>query len=140
MLDISLGLIVLTAVVFFILVFLLNKWLYQPLLSFMQERQESIQRDLENAEANESGAQELLAKAEEIMQEAKSAAAAKKQAAVENAKAEIAQMIEAKKSELEKRYEEFLSELAKEEESVRSALISQAPLFKEAIKAKFNKL
>ena len=140
MLDISLGLILLTAVVFFLLVFLLNKWLYRPLLSFMQEREESIARDLQNASANESGAHEILAEAQTIVQNAKAEANAQKKEAVEAAKAEVAKLLEAKKSELEKRYEEFLQELAKEEESIRSALISQTPLFKEALKAKFNKL
>ncbi|MRI83621.1 MAG: F0F1 ATP synthase subunit B' [Nitratiruptor sp.] len=140
MLDISLGLIVLTAVVFFILVFLLNQWLYKPLLGFMQERQETIQRDLENANANESGARELLEEAEQIVQEAKHKANAKKQEAITRAKEEAAAMIQQKREELERRYQEFLQELAKEEEEIRSNLISQIPLFKEAIKAKLNKL
>jgi len=140
MLDISFGLILLTAVVFLVLVFLLNSWLYRPLLGFMQEREESIARDLENANANESGAQEILAEAKAIVESAKAEANAQKKEAVEAAKAEVAKLLEAKRAELEKRYEAFLQELAKEEESIKSALISQTPLFKEALKAKFNKL
>ena len=140
MLDISIGLLLLTAVVFLGLIFLLNNWLYKPLLSFMQERQESIRRDLENANANEEGSQKLFEEAQAIIAQAKSEASAMKKEAIEKAKAEVNQLISAKKSELEKRYEEFLHELKKEEESVKSTLISQMPLFKEALKAKFNKL
>ncbi len=140
MLDISLLLIVLTAVVFFVLLFLLNKWLYNPLLTFMEERDISIRRDLENAIANESGAKEILKEAETIVSEAKHKASAEKKEAIEAQKAEIAKMIEAKKAELEKRYEEFQARLKEEEQAIRSTLISQMPLFKEALKAKFNQL
>ncbi len=140
MLDISVGLMIFVAVVFFILLFLLNGWLYRPLLSFMQEREESIRRDLENAEANETGSQELLEKAEKILSDAKHQASAMKQEALEEVKSQIAQQIEAKKAELAKKEEEFLAKLAEEEKSIKSALISQIPLFKEALKAKFNKL
>ena len=140
MLDISLGLLLLTAVIFFVLLFLLNSWLYRPLLSFMQERDESIRRDLENAAKNESGSQELLEEAAKIVNEAKHEASKMKQEALESAKAEATKLIEQKKRELEQKMEQFLQELAKEEESVKSALISQMPLFKEALKAKFTKL
>jgi len=140
MLDISLVLLLVTAVVFFVLLFLLNSWLYQPLLKFMEERDESIRKSLENAHNNESGAKELLQKAKEIVSEAKHKASSMKQQALEEVKSETAKEIEIKKSELEKKYQEFLKELAEEERSVKSALISQLPLFKEALKAKFNKL
>ena len=140
MLDISVGLLLLTAVVFLGLIFLLNSWLYQPLLKFMQEREESIRRDLENANANEEGSQKLFEEAQSIVSEAKSEASAMKKEAIEKVKAEVNELIAAKKSELEKRYEEFLQEMKKEEEGIKSTLISQMPLFKEALKAKFNKL
>ncbi len=140
MLDISLALLLLTAVIFFVLIFLLNSWLYRPLLAFMQERDESIRRDLENAAQNESGSQELLEEAAKIVGEAKQEASKMKQEAIEKAKAEASKLIEGKKAELEEKMEQFLKELAKEEESIKSALISQMPLFKEALKAKFSKL
>jgi F-type H+-transporting ATPase subunit b len=140
MLDISLALIVLTAIVFFALLFFLDKWLYKPLLGFMEERERTIKKDLEAAAKNESGAKEILAEAKRIVEEARHEAAARKKEAVDAAKAEAAKLIEQKKAELERRYEEFLAQLKNEEESIRSTLISQTPLFKEALKAKFNKL
>ena len=140
MLDICLGLLVLTAVVFFVLLILLNSWVYKPLLTFMQQRDESIKRDLENAVANEDDSHKLLQEAKEIVTQARSAAAKEKQEKRDAVKQEIAKQIESKRAELEKRYEEFLAELAKEEEQVKSALISQMPLLKEALKAKFNQL
>jgi len=54
MLDISPALLLVTGLVFFILLILLNKILYKPLLKFMDNRNESIKRDLENAGRNTS--------------------------------------------------------------------------------------
>ncbi len=140
MLDISPGLLVLTAVVFLTLIVLLNNILYKPLVRYMDEREASIKRDLENAVSNEDESQKLLAEAQDIITQAKSEAARMKQEALEAVKAEVAEKIEAKKSELEAKEAEFMQSLAKEEEQVKAALISQLPLFKEALKAKFNQL
>ncbi len=140
MLDISLGLIILTAVVFFILVFLLNSWLYRPLLRFMNERDGMIRRDLENAMSNEEGSQKVLEEAKAIIMHAKQEASAMKKEALEKLKAQMQEMVASKKAELEKRYEAFEKELVEEEKEIKSALISQMPLFKEALKAKFNTL
>ncbi len=140
MLDISFGLILLTAIVFFILVFLLNSWLYRPLLIFMEEREKSIQEDLEKAESNESGAQKLLEEAKAIVAQAKSEATKLKSEVIAKEKEEMHKLLEAKRSELEEKYQAFVQELEQEEQSIKAALISQLPLFKEALKAKFNKL
>ena len=106
----------------------------------MQERDESIARDLENADTNEDVTRKLLQEAQDVVAQAKSEASRMKSEAIEVVKAEVAVEIEKKKAELEKRYEAFVEELKKEEEVVRSTLISQMPLFKEALKAKFNTL
>ncbi len=140
MLDIDLGLLGLTAAVFLVLIVLLNNMLYKPLVQFMDEREASIKRDLENAVSNEDESQKMLDEAKTILANAKAEAAKMKQEALEAIKAEAAQKIEAKKSELESKQEAFMADLAKEEEQVKAALISQLPLFKEALKAKFNQL
>ncbi|WP_200762439.1 FoF1 ATP synthase subunit B' [Nitrosophilus alvini] len=140
MLDISISLVLLTAILFFILVAVLNSWLYKPLLGFMEERSESIKRDLENASKNTSGSAELKKEAEEILARAKSEAMAIKQSALNEAKALGQSKVDAKKAELMKEYEDFKASLKEEEESLKSALISQMPLFREALKAKFSKL
>ena len=140
MLDISPGLLILTAVVFLSLIVLLNNMLYKPLVRYMDEREASIKRDLESAVSNEDASHKLLAEAQEIIAQAKSEAARIKHESLEAAKAEVAQKIVSKKAELEAKEAEFMQALAKEEEQVRAALISQLPLFKEALKAKFSKL
>ena len=140
MLDISVSLMLVVAVVFLVLLILLNSWLYQPLMAFMDERDKSIRKDLENVSANSSEIEELKAKAEEVIAEAKSEAAALRAKTIDESKLLAMSKIEAKKEELEEVYQEFLNSLKKEEEELKSELLSQMPLFKESLKAKFSQI
>lgn len=140
MLDISVSLMLTVAVVFMVLLVLLNSWLYQPLMAFMDERDKNIRKDLESVNANTSEIDELRAKAEEVIANAKSEAAALRARTIEESKLLAEEKIEAKKRELEEKYSEFLASLKKEEESLRSELLSQMPLFKESLKAKFSQI
>ena len=140
MLDIHLSLMLLVAVVFLVLLFLLNSWLYQPLLRFMDERDKSIRKDLENVSSNTHEIDELRAKADAVVAQAKNEAAAMRAKTIEESKLLAQSKLEAKKEELEKAYQEFLGELKKEEEQLKSELLSQMPLFKESLKAKFSQI
>ncbi|WP_457597599.1 F0F1 ATP synthase subunit B family protein [Hydrogenimonas sp.] len=140
MLDIHLSLMLLVAVVFLVLLFLLNSWLYQPLLRFMDERDRSIRKDLENVSSNSHEIEELRAKAEAVIAQAKSEAAEMRAKTIEESKLLAQSKVEAKKEELEKAYQAFLGELKEEEERLKSELLSQMPLFKESLKAKFSQI
>jgi F-type H+-transporting ATPase subunit b len=140
MLDIHLSLMLLVAVVFLVMLILLNSWLYQPLLRFMDERDKSIRKDLENVSSNTHEIDELRAKAEEVIAQAKSEAAAMRAKTIEESKLLAQSKLEAKKEELERTYQSFLEELKKEEEQLKSELLSQMPLFKESLKAKFSQI
>jgi len=128
------------AVVFMVLLILLNSWLYQPLMAFMDERDKSIRKDLESINSNTNEIDELKAKTEEVIANAKSEAATLRKRTIEESKLLSEEKIEAKKQELEKKYSEFLASLKKEEEKLKSELLSQMPLFKESLKAKFSQI
>jgi F-type H+-transporting ATPase subunit b len=140
MLDISLSLMLLVAVIFIALLVVLNNWLYQPLLTFMDERDRSIRKDLENVSADTGEIEELKAKAEAVISEAKNEAAALRAKTIEESKLEAEQKIGAKKEELEAQYQAFLASLKEEEAQLKSELLSQLPLFKESLKAKFSRI
>lgn len=140
MLDISVSLMLTVAVVFMVLLILLNSWLYQPLMAFMDERDKSIRKDLESINSNTNEIDELKAKTEEVIANAKSEAATLRKRTIEESKLLSEEKIEAKKQELEKKYSEFLASLKKEEEKLKSELLSQMPLFKESLKAKFSQI
>ncbi|WP_456380759.1 F0F1 ATP synthase subunit B family protein [Hydrogenimonas sp.] len=140
MLDIHLSLMLLVAVVFLVLLTLLNNWLYQPLLEFMESRDRSIRQDLENVSSNSSEIDELKAKTEAVIAQAKNEAAAMRAKTIEDSKLLATSKIEAKKEELEEKYRSFLEELKTEETQLKSELLSQMPLFKESLKAKFSQI
>jgi len=140
MLDLHLPLMLFVLALFLILLVLLNTMLFQPLLKFMDDRDNSIAKDLEAAKGLSSNSEELNAKAEEIISEAKNEAAMIRQKAIEEEKRLAASKVETKLSELNQSYKIFLEELESEKKTLKNELLSQIPLFKESLKAKFSKL
>ena len=140
MLDIHLPLMLFVLALFLTLLLVLNRMLFQPLLKFMDDRDRSIAKDLEAAKGLSGNSDELNAKAEENLSKAKSEAAAIRQKAIEEEKTLAASKVETKQAELDKAYAEFTKKLASEKENLKNELLSQMPLFKESLKAKFSKL
>jgi len=140
MLDISPVLLVATLVVFLVLIALLNSWLYNPLLAYMQKRDDDIKKDLSEVGSNDDEIASLHAQADKIVSDAKAEAMALREKVVSEAKELSDSKIEAKKAELAEKYATFIASLNEEKESLNSALLSEVPLFKEAIKAKISKI
>ncbi|NPA27612.1 MAG: F0F1 ATP synthase subunit B' [Epsilonproteobacteria bacterium] len=140
MLELNPSLMLIVLIVFVGLIFYLNKVLYQPLLHFMDQRDLTLVKDLQEVTQLESNAEHLFEEANSILDKAKQEALTIRQTATNEANSEAAKLIEAKEAELEKAYEEFKRELEKEKEEVKNSILSQVPLIKEAIKAKFAKL
>jgi len=140
MLDIHLPLMLFVLVLFLFLLVVLNKMLVQPLVKFMDDRDNSIAKDLEAAKGLSGNSDELNAKADENISNAKNEAAVIRQKAVDDEKTLSASKVETRQSELDQEYGNFVEKLTKEKESLKNALLSQMPLFKESLKAKFSKL
>ena len=140
MLDIDLSLMLFVLALFLILLVVLNKILYKPLLKFMDDRDSSIAKDLESAKNLSSNSDALNSEADGILDDAKAKAGAIRQEAIDKAKAEAQSKVEAKQGELNKEYNLFIEKLVEQKETLRNSLLSQMPLFKESLKAKFSKL
>ncbi len=140
MLDINPILLLATFVVFLSLIVVLNSWLYNPLFSFMNKRDEDIKKDLEKVSSNDDEINELHSKAESIIMNAKLEAAALREKVIADAKELADSKLEAKRAELASEYLEFKQSLANSKEQLNSELVSQIPLFKEAVKAKFSQI
>jgi len=140
MLDINPLLLGSTLVVFLVLIVLLNSWLYNPLLAYMQKRDDDIKKDLSEVGNNDDEIAALHAQADKIVSDAKAEAAALREKVVNEAKELSESKIEAKKAELAKKFAEFTEALNAERDSLNNALLSEVPLFKEAIKAKISKI
>lgn len=140
MLDIHLPLMLFVLALFLFLLVLLNTMLVQPLVKFMDDRDHSIAKDLEAAKSFSGNSDELNAKAEENISNAKNEAAVIRQKAIDDEKTLAVSKVETKQSELDKEYGNFVEKLTSDKESLKNALLSQMPLFKESLKAKFSRL
>jgi len=140
MLDINPLLLGITIVVFLILIAVLNSLLFKPLFNYMNERDASIKNDLDKVGNNDAEIVELTAKAQSIVNEAKLEAAALREKVIAEAKELAESKIEAKRAELAKDKAEFEKSLAESRENLKSSLLSQVPLYKEAVKAKFSQI
>ena len=140
MLDINPILLLATFVVFVSLIAVLNSWLYNPLVGFMKKRDEDIKRDLDKVGSNDNEINELHAKAETIIMNAKLEAAALREKVIADAKELADSKLEAKRAELASEFLEFEQLLAKSKEELTNDLMSQVPMFKEALKAKMSQI
>lgn len=140
MLDISPVLLLVTTSVFLILLVLLNKILYRPLLEFIASRNDSIKRDFENAGKNASDVTAYYEEADKIILEAKAQAGKIRAAAIEEARTVAATKVEQRKAELEEEYAAFLKDLDAERTEFKNGLLAQMPLFKEGVKAKLSQI
>jgi F-type H+-transporting ATPase subunit b len=140
MLDISPMLLGITLIVFLILIAVLNSVLFKPLFTYMEKRDADIKKDLDEVGSNDAEIAAMQAKADAIVNEAKLEAAALREKVIADAKELADSKLEAKRAELAKEYEEFEQSLAQEREQLTSALLSQVPLFKEAVKVKFSQI
>jgi F-type H+-transporting ATPase subunit b len=139
-LDISGLLLLITFVIFIIVLLLLNKWLYQPLLKLMDDRKTSIANDMKNAGQSSQMIKDLNSQSIEIIERAKVEASKIREKALISAKKNAEIKILAKKKELEDEYNLFLESLSKERVELKNALLSQMPLFKESLKAKITQM
>jgi len=140
MLDLNPGLMLFVLVVFFSLLFLLNTMLFQPLLKFMDDRDATIAKDLQNAEEMSGNSDELNAKADAFIAEAKADANAIREKATNEAKALAEGKIESKVKELDAEHQSFLTELSADQEELKKSLTSELPLFKESLQTKLGNL
>jgi F-type H+-transporting ATPase subunit b len=125
MLELNPGLIIWTAVTFLILLLLLRKIAWKPLLNALHLREESIRSSLERAEKAKEEAERLLEEnrknfqnaeeqAQKIINEGKAGAERIKNEIIEKANASSRRMIEQAREEIQREKEAALAELRRE--------------------------
>ena len=112
-------------VVFFILLMLLKKYAFGPIINMMQKREEHIANQITSAEKNREESEKYLAEQREEIQKAREEA----QSIVTNAKKlseqQTEEMIQSAKLEAERMKESALTEIKREKEQAVSALREQ---------------
>ena len=140
MLDISPILLLSSGLVFLLVLARLNSCLYKPLFKHMDDRENQIKTDMENAKANGADVNGMLAEAKEIIAQAKKEAFSIRDKARLEAQEVAEGKIEAAKAKTESQYNDFVQALATEKVSLENTLVSQLPLFKEGLKAKLSSI
>ncbi|NOX15060.1 MAG: ATPase [Epsilonproteobacteria bacterium] len=138
MLDIIPALLVVTGVVFLVLMVALNKILYKPLLNFMDNRDKSIAKDLEDAGKNSHDVLAYKQKAEKIILDARHKSHQIKDSALNSVRELASQKVEAKKSKLEEEYNKFAKELKIQREEFRIALLKKMPIIRDSVSVKLS--
>jgi len=140
MLDISPILLLSSGLVFLLVLARLNSCLYKPLFKHIDDRENQIKTDMENAKANGADVDGLLEEAKEIIAQAKKEAFSIR----EKARLEASEVAEGKlnaaKAKTEEKYNSFVTALEEEKLSLENSLVSQLPLFKEGLKAKLSSI
>ena len=138
MLELSPSLMLIVLLLFIGLIAYLNKALYQPIINFMDQRDRTISASAEESQNLSSDVDELKSETAAILDSAKQEAIALKQSALDEAKSEAEKLVNSKEAELNKAYEEFSKKLEDEKEELKNKILSEVPLIKEALKAKFS--
>ena len=133
-------LMLLVFVLFILSIYVLNRWLYQPILNFMDARDAMIKNDLDNASGNEGEIVAIGSEIEGVLDAARKEATAIKEKAILEAKAKYDKAIESLKVEQEKDLARFLESMQKEKESIKSALLAQMPDFQKSLNAKIKQI
>lgn len=92
MLEINVWLMLSVAVIFLITMFLLNQWLFKPLIAFMEEREAKLNEQLKMINSNSVDTEKLEKEIEEILTNAKREAAKIREEAKAKALAEIQEL------------------------------------------------
>ena len=140
MLDINPILLIATLAVFLTLIVTLNSWLYNPLFTFMNNRDEDIKKDLQKIGSNDDEINSINKKAEKIVMDAKLDVATLREKVIADAKELADSKIEARRAELASEYLEFEKSLNEQKIKLEEDLKSQIPVFKEALNAKFSQI
>lgn len=140
MLDISPVLLLSCAIIFLLVLARLNSCLFKPLLKHMDDRAESIKKDLANAKDNATDVDGMLAQANDIIAKAKKEAAEIRNKAQNEAEGIAAEKLNSAKTDIDAKYNDFVNSLQVETAQLKEALTSNMPTFKQSLKAKLSSI
>ena len=140
MLEIDVPLMLLTAIVFFVLIAILNPLLYKPMLKFIDDRNASIKNDEESASKNTSDLGVYEAQIEQLIAAARNEAGKIKQEAINAAKDAAAKIVSEKRGVLEADYDAFIQNLNAQKSDFRADLQQKLPELQAALKAKLARI
>jgi F-type H+-transporting ATPase subunit b len=136
MIDFSPEIMGTTLVVFLFLLIFLNHTFFKPMLAHLDKRKEHLAQNQGSADGDKEEAAALRAEAAAVLAQARQEGAKLRDEATQAAKAQVEQKLEAERGRIAAENAASMKRLEEEEAALRNTLLGQAPLFKEALKAK----
>ena len=133
-------LMLLVFIVFLVTMFLLNKWLFKPLIGFMDEREATLRKDLDSISSSDAKVQELQQQIQDLLTSARTRSNEILQKATNEAKAHYEANIQKKQEELAKKLQDFRANLGKQKQTDKKELLANLGDFENALMSKIKQL
>ncbi|AQW86408.1 ATP synthase, F0 complex, b' subunit [Campylobacter pinnipediorum subsp. caledonicus] len=140
MLEINPSLVILTAIIFLILIAVLNSLLYKPMLKFLDDRNTFIKDKEDSVNKNNSDLGVYEQEIQSIISNARNEANAIKQEALNSSKTLAQAEIKQKKLHLEEEYLKFTEELNSKKDALKNELMLKVPELKEILNNKIARI
>ena len=138
MINLDLVLILTVAVLFLFMIRALNSMLFKPMVKHMDARKQSLSENQSNASQSSGDANELIAEAKKILDDAKHEAHNYLEAEIAKQKEENTVLLNKVKAEIEEEIKTFHENLKVEEEKVKQTIADSSEELTGAIKAKLT--
>lgn len=133
-------LMLLVFVVFLVTMFLLNRWLFKPLIGFMDEREATLRKDLDSISSSDAKVQDLQQQIQDLLTNARTRSNEILQKATSDAKAHYEANIQKKQEELAKKLQDFRANLEQQKETDKKELLANLGDFENALMSKIKQL
>ncbi len=138
MLDLNLGVMLIIAGIFFVTMILLKLWLFDPLVKFMDEREETLKKELQMINNNTEETQKIEEEIKTILKLARDDAKKILDEARMKALEEAEKIKAIKRKELEDAKESLFLTLQKEKERILNELLTEKEEVKMLIEKKLR--
>lgn len=120
-------------VVFVLLLWAMNVWVYRPLLAFMDNRQAEIKDSLAKIKTDNAQSVEIRHQIETLLKEAAEKRREMIAEAIQKATESYDAVIKQKENELNQEFEAFVKRLQNEKQALKEQLQAQMPVFEDEL-------
>ncbi len=120
-------------VVFVLLLWAMNVWVYRPLLAFMDNRQAEIKDSLAKIKTDNAQSVEIRHQIETLLKEAAERRREMIAEAIQKATESYDAVIKQKENELNQEFEAFAKQLQNEKQTLKEQLQTQMPVFEDEL-------
>lgn len=138
--ELSLRFMFLVFVVFMATLYLLNIWLFKPLIHFMERRNEAINQDAQEITDSEKEVVFIQQEIEQIIKQAKLESKQMTEEALSEAKAVYDAKIARHKVENQARLDEFMKNLQEEKQMLKAQLLNDKSKLQDALHTKIREI